>query len=567
MVQHFLLMLKSLVMSQRFSIIAIKILFVIAGKVLMSIPGISSTSSWIIHAVLMGTAFLFSLYLHNKEYIKHIFKPNEDRNAMFYIPVKETFKSKNDKLKQIEGFSSKKLQYNAIMFPNNKHWYNDESIGGYIDIANMNKNEFVMGDPRCLKVTDDNYTIEFWLKLKNFGNSYIFSVLDGTQRVRENEAGVEEEVPYFSIRYNDKHVYVDGDINESKCEYTEGEWAQFVFVRGKVDTIGNDMGSIYRNGIFITNSFKMKKLDPVIEGGLILFQNPITLDQSEYNFSNPMYTDECNFGIMRIYDRSLSLDEIQKNYLSNAHRYGLEQIKGVDYVRDNLVCYYDMGNKASVNGKSNIIYDISGRESLANKEKELRDYSVVKTEIRPQNITIQRVEKIRESVPSDYQEMPKIPKEFRETTTTAEPAKRGGKYNANIAGIIYDIKDVEIVNPYQNPAENAKVIGAITHSGDIIPAHALKTNQNGEYIISQRIDKTGSGTKLPVCKNRIQIVNDDIQFINDRDEPVEFTEDDSYDTLWFDYINDKRFDIQDMGKTDYLLITPPENARPIIMTR
>jgi hypothetical protein len=107
-------------------------------------------------------------------------------------------------------------------------------------------------------------------------------------------------------------------------------------MRGKTDTIGSDRGSIYINGIFFSYIDILPNLQSM--NNAYLFKNSNA--PNEYNKN---YHDLSNCALVRMYDRSLTVDEIQNNYLKDAAHFGLlDEVTEAyrTYVNDKSLIFY-----------------------------------------------------------------------------------------------------------------------------------------------------------------------------------------------------------------------------------
>lgn len=187
--------------------------------------------------------------------------------------------------------------------------------GGYLDISNPNN--FIKIDNLKLST---NYTLEFWLRLKYVSNNNIAKFY-------------KDDVLIFEIMYDEKFIYVN---QTTKIPITNDKWAHIVIMRGKTDTIGSDRGSIYINGIFFAYIDILPNLQSM--NNAYLFKNSNA--PNEYNKN---YHDLSNCSLVRMYDRSLTVDEIQNNYLKDAAFFGLldEQTEAYrTYVNDKSLIFY-----------------------------------------------------------------------------------------------------------------------------------------------------------------------------------------------------------------------------------
>jgi hypothetical protein len=207
--------------------------------------------------------------------------------------------------------------------------------GGYLDISNQNN--FVKLDNIHLA---NNYTLEFWLRLKSIANNGIvsFNSIDG---------------PLFSVNYDDKFIYIN---QTTKIPYTVDQWFHFTIMRGKSDMLGTSKGLVYINGIFYSYINNLPNLQDMSTA--FLFKNSNA--PMDYNKN---YHDLCNCALVRFYDRSLTIDELQNNYLMDAYYFGIqEENKGINrtYVGGSgLIFYLECRVPTdSINDKSFDIEDI-----------------------------------------------------------------------------------------------------------------------------------------------------------------------------------------------------------------
>jgi hypothetical protein len=142
-----------------------------------------------------------------------------------------------------------------------------------------------------------------------------------------------DDILIFEIIYDEKFIYVN---QSTKIPITNDKWAHIVIMRGKTDTIGSDRGSIYINGIFFAYIDILPNLQSM--NNAYLFKNSNA--PNEYNKN---YHDLSNCSLVRMYDRSLTVDEIQNNYLKDAAHFGLldEQTEAYrTYVNDKSLIFY-----------------------------------------------------------------------------------------------------------------------------------------------------------------------------------------------------------------------------------
>ena len=276
-----------------------------------------------------------------------------------------------------ELFSENK--YNALINPPSAKdfWINDDRNGGYFDMGNANTHRFITGDSRCLKETNENYTIEMWLKPQYFGNPYIMSVSDGVRRVIDSHEGEYEaestntkDIQYFTIKIDEFTIHIENDSLENHIPYEPDTWMQFVIVRGSEGQIGSNLGKIYKNGVYLRPTNYAQKLNTVKEGGWIFFQDPskLGLSHNKYLSSNPQYNNRSNFAIFRLYNRSLTASEITTNFEAHGRRFGVTSGACSQYVKSGLICDLDAGNKSSYPGSGSVWYDISPPKTTLNSE-------------------------------------------------------------------------------------------------------------------------------------------------------------------------------------------------------
>lgn len=212
-----------------------------------------------------------------------------------------------------EGFTIEtQTTSNAMIYEIEKPFWIQN--GGYLDISNPYN--FVKIDNLKL---NNNYTLEFWLRLKYLSNNNLVLFNRNNKKLLE-------------IKYDDKFITMN---KNNKLPYKENEWFHLVIMRGKIDTIGSNVGSMYVNGIFYGYIENLPELGNMNESYLFKYEG----DYVDYN---KKYHDLSNCSIVRIYDRSLTLDEIQNNYLKDANYFGLENedITGRIYVQDKSLVFY-----------------------------------------------------------------------------------------------------------------------------------------------------------------------------------------------------------------------------------
>jgi hypothetical protein len=183
----------------------------------------------------------------------------------------------------------------ATLYENEKPFWIENA--GFLDISNPNN--YIKLDNVHLT---SNYTLEFWLRLKYLGNNNIISFYSGEQ-------------PIFDVSYDERFIYIN---QTTKVPYVRGQWFHFVIMRGKPEMLGGNRGLLYINGIFHSYIDYLPNLDQM--NSSFLFKN--TSPGDEYN---KKYHDLSNCALVRFYDRSLTIDEIQNNYLKDASYFGLQE--------------------------------------------------------------------------------------------------------------------------------------------------------------------------------------------------------------------------------------------------
>jgi hypothetical protein len=184
---------------------------------------------------------------------------------------------------------------NAILYENEKPFWIQS--GGYLDISNPNN--FIKLDN--IKM-DTNYTLEFWLRLKNVCNNNIV-----TFNIGDNVL--------LNVEYDDEYVYIN---KSNKIKITPNKWLHLVIMRGKSDNIGTSKGFVYLNGIFVGYVDNLPNLQEIDNTFLFKHSN----SPNEYNKN---YHDLSNCSLVRFYDRSLTIDELQNNYLKDAYYFGIQE--------------------------------------------------------------------------------------------------------------------------------------------------------------------------------------------------------------------------------------------------
>lgn len=216
----------------------------------------------------------------------------------------------------VEGFESneaveiKNRTVQAVFVENGSSLWiprgNSSNALGYLNIANPDN--YIKLYNLVLK---SSYTLEFWLKLKKIGNSNptIFSAIS------------HQDAEILNIHYDwrDGNQEADGldlYVNDTKIPVEKDAWFNLTIVRGKPDTIGVKRGSVYINGIFNTFIDTLPDFEaiPIKDSYLFRTNNPENIVRKEFN---DKYTDISNCSIIRFYNRSLGMEDVQNNYLQN----------------------------------------------------------------------------------------------------------------------------------------------------------------------------------------------------------------------------------------------------------
>jgi predicted RNA-binding protein with RPS1 domain len=222
---------------------------------------------------------------------------------------------------------------NATLYENESPFWIQS--GGYLDISNPNN--YIKIDN--IKM-DTNYSLEFWLRLNNVSNNNIAKFSIGNNIL-------------LKIDYDDEYIYIN---KTDKIKIKSNKWFHLVIMRGKSDTIGNSKGFVYINGIFVGYVNNLPNLQEI--DNTFLFKN---IDKpKEYNKN---YHDLSNCSLVRFYDRSLTIDELQNNYLKDAYYFSLHEddmSTTRTYVGGtNLIFYLECRiPTAPINGNNKITNDI-----------------------------------------------------------------------------------------------------------------------------------------------------------------------------------------------------------------
>ena len=205
----------------------------------------------------------------------------------------------------------------------------------YFDISNPANYILV----RNLAPGSTNYTLEFWLRLQHVSNNGIVSFYN-----KDNES-------LCDILYDDKYLYIN---QSTKIPLTKDKdkWFHLVVMRGQADTLGTERGLVFINGIFHTYAPMLPNLQETAAIGLFKHAGP-----AQPLAFNKKYHDLANAALVRFYNRSLTIDEIQNNFLKDAYAFGLQE-ENMSATRtfvqgSNLMLYLDARRPAIENENEN----------------------------------------------------------------------------------------------------------------------------------------------------------------------------------------------------------------------
>jgi hypothetical protein len=152
-----------------------------------------------------------------------------------------------------------------------------------------------------------NYTLEFWLRLTYLSNNAVAAFYAG------------DDHRLLDISYDEKYLHV----HNTKIPLPAAQkWHHLVVMRGQADTLGgtNRRGLLYVNGLFQTYVPNLPNLQDMTKAFLFKYSR-----RSPPLRYNKKYHDLANAALVRFYSRSLTLDEIQNNFLKDAYTYGLQE--------------------------------------------------------------------------------------------------------------------------------------------------------------------------------------------------------------------------------------------------
>ena len=201
----------------------------------------------------------------------------------------------------------------ATLFEQEKPFWIQQShndTSNYFDISNPLN--FIAIDH--LPPLGANYTLEFWLRLTYLSNNAIVSFYAGENRL-------------FDVTYDDKYLHFSsggssGTTTKVPLPSPAQKWFHLVVMRGQADTIGTNRGGlIYINGLLQSYLPKLPNLQDMTKAFLFKYSSRPTPPRRY----NKKYHDLANAAIVRFYSRSLTLDEIQNNFLKDAYTFDLQE--------------------------------------------------------------------------------------------------------------------------------------------------------------------------------------------------------------------------------------------------
>lgn len=263
------------------------------------------------------------------------------------------------------------------MAKNTAEFHADNRWGGHMDIGKrgtVTVNSFTNKGN-----TLTNYGIELWIRLKSYpiirkesGRQVIapcklleLTLSDG----RAGENGVSVTYDEHQLRFENKRSKQVVFIS-----YTPGTWFQLAFNNGEVGQLGQGSGSIYVDGIKQDTSM-------VFPSDIVSIVIGNDLRRGDEVRFNPKYATESSLGTIRIYDHTLTKDEVYNNYLSDARRYGLILHKEGSVVRPGLILEL-VANPEAVAKKQEYWYstrELHAHEST--KQNNSTDYMASKQDI------------------------------------------------------------------------------------------------------------------------------------------------------------------------------------------
>lgn len=200
----------------------------------------------------------------------------------------------------------------ATLFEQEKPFWIQQShnnTSNYFDISNPHNFIAIDHLPSPLGA---NYTLEFWLRLTYLSNNAIVSFYAGENRL-------------FDLTYDDKYLHFSsgGASGTTKVPLPSPaqKWFHLVVMRGQADTIGTNRGGlVYINGLLQSYLPKLPNLQDMTKA--FLFKYSRATPPQRYN---KKYHDLANAALVRFYSRSLTLDEIQNNFLKDAYTFDLQE--------------------------------------------------------------------------------------------------------------------------------------------------------------------------------------------------------------------------------------------------
>ena len=244
----------------------------------------------------------------------------------------------------ISGNNISGTLYNGVDFiDSNAGGLNFDGTDEYIDFGG-----FAVNSP--ISFTNGNFTLEHWIKPTGIQGSTYFGltnmILSKGPASTYNYAT--QVVNATSVRF----YHRDNNEGLSNNTFTVGNLlnvcTHLVFV---VNSAGTQV-TLYVNGVLwetqnlTGNPITPYAGDPLLIGGL--YNQPFT------NFIGNIY-------INRIYNRALTLNEIQQNFNAQCNRFGVSN----NYVKAGLVSYLDASSLASYPGSGTNWFDLSGNGNKA----------------------------------------------------------------------------------------------------------------------------------------------------------------------------------------------------------
>ena len=194
----------------------------------------------------------------------------------------------------------------ATLFEQEKPFWIQQShneTSNYFDISNPHN--FIAVDH--LPPLGANYTLEFWLRLTHLSNNAIVSFYAGENRL-------------FDITYDNKYLHFASATTKVPLPSPAQKWFHLVVMRGQADALGTNRGLLYINGLLQSYLPNLPNLQDMTKA--FLFKYSLTKPPLRYN---KKYHDLANAALVRFYSRSLTLDEIQNNFLKDAYTFDLQE--------------------------------------------------------------------------------------------------------------------------------------------------------------------------------------------------------------------------------------------------